>query len=39
MLPLLLRHLDIAPSQVTIVTPRARHGEADENGVRSLSTR
>ncbi len=36
-LPLLLRHLDIAPSQVTIVTAEERgHGEADENGVRFI---
>jgi homospermidine synthase len=36
-LPLLLRHLDIAPSQVTIVTAEERgHGEADESGVRFI---
>src|SRR5215469_12360115 len=36
-LPLLLRHIDIAPSQITIVTAEKRgHSEADENGVRLI---
>jgi homospermidine synthase len=34
-LPLLLRHIDIAPSQVTIVTAEERgHAEANELGIR-----
>ncbi|HYM02345.1 MAG TPA: saccharopine dehydrogenase NADP-binding domain-containing protein [Stellaceae bacterium] len=36
-LPLLLRHLDIAPGQITIVTAEERgHPEANEHGIRFI---
>ncbi len=37
-LPLILRHIDIKPSQITIVTAEERgHGEADEYGIRFVN--